>query len=114
METLQVIVMTFITAAISSAVGAAVGAVVSKFRTVKKASEEARVEAAELKELIKQNTKMTCRLAIYDSHFSMDEKLEAYDIYRKNGWNHQTKKFMDDEMGCDVDEYLKVHKVERS
>jgi len=111
---MEVIVMTFITAVISSVVGAAVGAIVSKFRTVKNASEEARVEASELKELIRQNTKMTCRLAIYDSHFSKDEKLEAYDIYRKNGWNHQTKQYMDKEMGCDVDEYLERHRAVRS
>ena len=111
---MESVVMTFLTALVSSAVGATVGAIVSKFRTVKKASEEARMEAAEFKELMRQNIKMTCRLAIYDSHFSIDEKLEAYDIYRKNGWNHQTKKFMDELMGCDVDEYLKTHRVDRS
>ena len=53
---------------------------------------------------------MTCRLAIYDEHFSVDEKLDAYTIYRNNGGNHQTKTYMDDLVGSDVDDYIEKHR----
>lgn len=52
---------------------------------------------------------MTCRLAIYDEHFSTDEKIEAFRLYRKKGGNHETKKYMDNLLGEDVDAYLAKH-----
>lgn len=106
------IIMSAITALIGSSVGAVVGAVVAKIKMVKKASDDARRRDEELKELIVQNTRMTCRMTIYDSHFSVDEKLEAYTIYRDTcHGNHQTKHYMDELVGCDVDEYLEKHDV---
>ena len=104
--------MSAMTSLIGSIMGAIVGAVVAKMKLVRQATEEAKRRDDELKELILQNTKMTCRMTIYDSHFSTDEKLEAYVIYRdKCHGNHQTKKYMDDLVGCDVDEYLEKHDV---
>lgn len=108
--------MSVITALISSVIGAIVSAVVMKLRLTKQAIDDAKTERekdnAELKELILQNTKMTCRMTIYDSHFSIDEKLEAYVVYRdKCHGNHQTKHYMDDLVGCDVDEYLQKHPI---
>ena len=50
-----------------------------------------------------------CRLAIYDDHFSVDEKVDAYRTYRAHGGNHQTKKYMDDLLGEDADAYLARH-----
>ena len=108
-DTIQPLITAIITALISSVVGAVVGALVSKIKTVRKASDDARRESAELKEIMTQNILMTCRMAIYDVHFSVDEKLDAYTIYRSNGGNHQTKKYMDDLVGGDVDEYLEKH-----
>ena len=102
-------ITTIITALISSIVGALVGALVSKLKTAKSAVDDAKRERAELKGIMEQNIVMTCRLAIYDDHFSIDEKLDAYKIYRDYGGNHQTKKFMDELVGCDVDEYLERH-----
>lgn len=99
-----------VSALISSVVGAVVAAVVSKLKMLRSASEEAKREAAELKKLITQNTIMTCRLAIYNDKFSIDEKLDAYDLYSSLGQNHDTKTFMDGVVGCDVDEYLERHR----
>lgn len=104
--------MSVITALASSVIAAIVSAVVMKIKMVRKASEDARQSNEELKDLILQNTKMTCRMTIYDSHFSIDEKLEAYVVYRdKCHANHQTKRYMDELVGGDVDEYLEKHEI---
>ena len=108
---MEPIFMSVITALVSSVIAAIVSAVVMKIKMVRKATDDAKRESAELRELILQNTKMTCRLAIYDEHFSIDEKLSAYEIYRSHGWNHQTKTYMDEVVGGDVDEYLTRHEV---
>ena len=107
---MEVLVSTAITALISSVVGALVGALVSKLKTAKGAVNEAKNERAELKHIMEQNVIMTCRMAIYDSHFSVDEKLDAYVIYKDYGGNHTTKQYMDKLVGCDVDEYLERHR----
>ena len=106
-----VFIMSVFTALISSVIAAVVSAVVTKIKMVRKATDDAKKESRELKEIILQNTKMTCRLAIYDEHFSIDEKLSAYEIYRSHGWNHQTKTYMDEQVGGDVDEYLERHEI---
>ncbi len=109
---MEPIIVSVITALVSSVIAALVSAVVMKIKMVRKATDDAKKSNEELKDLILQNTKMTCRMTIYDSHFSTDEKLEAYVIYRdKCHGNHQTKKYMDDLVGCDVDEYLTRHEV---
>lgn len=100
---METLFMTLLTALVSSVVGALVGAVVSKIKTVSRTAEES-------KETQRQTLLLTCRMAIYDDHFSVDEKLDAYVTYRDicHG-NHQTKKYMDKLVGCDVDEYLEKH-----
>ena len=99
-----------ISSLISSTIGAIVAAIVSKIKLVRKASEDAKRGNKELMELMQQNILMTCRMAIYDEHFSVDEKLDAYTVYRDNGGNHQTKTYMDKLVSCDVDEYLEKHR----
>ncbi len=106
---LELISTALITSIISALVGATVGALVSQAKTVKQHSDEERQEAADTRELIKQNTIMTCRMAIYDEHFDVDEKLEAYKVYSANGGNHRTKTYMDELVGGDVDEYIARH-----
>lgn len=109
---MEPIALSIVTALVSSVIAAIVSAVVMKIKMVRKATADAKKSNEELKSLILQNTKMTCRMTIYDEHFSIDEKLEAYTIYRdKCHGNHQTKQFMDELVGCDVDEYLKSHEV---
>lgn len=101
---MELLITTAITALISSAVGALVGALVSKIKT-------STTEARDMREMQIMNLKMTCRMAIYDEHFTTDEKIDAYIVYRdKCHGNHQTKKFMDELVGCDIDEYIEKHK----
>lgn len=100
---MEVLALTAFTALISSVVGAIVGALVSKLKTATK-------EAAENREIQRQTLMMICRMAIYDEHFSVDEKLDAYEIYRDAGGNHQTKKYMDELVGSDVDDYIERHR----
>lgn len=100
---MEVLTMTAFTALISSVVAAIVGALVSKLKTTTK-------EAAENREIQRQTLMMICRMAIYDEHFSVDEKLDAYEIYRDAGGNHQTKKYMDELVGSDVDDYIERHR----
>lgn len=107
---MSALIPTVLTAFISSFVGAIVGAIVSKIKTAKKAVDDAKSERAELKQIMEQNIVMTCRMAIYDEHFNVDEKLDAYTIYRDYGGNHNTKTYMDSLVGCDVDEYLERHR----
>ena len=95
-------ITTIITALISSIVGALVGAIVSKVK-----------EASDMREMQRQNLTMTCRMAIYDEHFTIDEKLDAYVIYRDTcHGNHTTKTYLDGLVGCDVDEYIDKHRKE--
>ena len=77
----------------------------------RKRIEEERQSAAEMRELIRQNTIMTCRMAIYNDHFSIDEKISAYIIYRDQRQNHHTKRYMDELVGCDIDEYIERHGI---
>jgi len=94
----------------SAVIGAIVGAAVSKIKTVRRDSEQVKSDAAEMRDLMLDNMRMTCRLTIYNDHFSTDEKLEAYKLYRdKCHGNHQTKTYMDNLVGGDVDEYLTRH-----
>ncbi len=103
---------TIITALVSSVVGALVGAVVSKIKTIKAKDEQAAADAQSMMEMQRMNLTMTCRMAIYDEHFTTDEKLDAYVIYRDTcHGNHQTKMHMDQLVGCDVDEYLEKHGI---
>ena len=95
-----------ISSAISAIIGAAVASLISRAKVAKQRSDADRQEREDMRELLLQNTKMTCRMVIYDEHFDMDEKIEAYIIYRSHRWNHRTKQHMDMLLGCDVDEYL--------
>ena len=54
---------------------------------------------------------MTCRQVIYSSNFDIDEKIEAYLLYKSKGGNHRTKTYMSELVGKDIDEYLIDHKT---
>ena len=111
MDISSLVATTAISSLISAIIGAVIGALVSKIRVVKKASNDAKESSRKMMEMQEQQLMMVCRLTIYDSHFSIDEKLEAYKIYSAHGWNHQTKTYMDSLVGMDVDEYLVRHPV---
>ena len=68
-----------------------------------------KADADEGKEMQKFILLTVCRLAIYDDHFSVDEKVETYRVYRKHGGNHDAKKYMSELLGEDADAYLATH-----
>ena len=68
-----------------------------------------KADADEGKEMQKFILLTVCRLAIYDDHFSVDEKVETYRVYRRHGGNHDAKKFMTNLLGEDADAYLASH-----
>lgn len=68
-----------------------------------------KADADEGKEMQKFILLTVCRLAIYDDHFSVDEKVETYRTYRKHGGNHDAKKYMTNLLGEDADAYLATH-----
>ena len=70
---------------------------------------KAKAENADSKATLDAVAVMVCRMAIYDEHFSIDEKVDAYRLYRAKGGNHQTKKHMDELLGVDADAYLVRH-----
>lgn len=68
-----------------------------------------KADADEGKEMQKFILLTVCRLAIYDEHFSVDEKVATYRTYRKYGGNHDAKKYMSELLGEDADAYLATH-----
>lgn len=68
-----------------------------------------KADADEGKEMQKFILLTVCRLAIYDDHFSVDEKVATYRVYRKYGGNHDAKKYMTNLLGEDADAYLASH-----
>ena len=68
-----------------------------------------KADADEGKEMQKLILLTVCRLAIYDEHFSVDEKVATYRVYRKHGGNHDAKKYMTALLGEDADAYIATH-----
>lgn len=117
MEVLQPYMLGWLVPTVLSAVcGYLVGAL-KKMKAAKDAAEDRekvekeslKKQIAELQEDMDVLTIMSCRTAIYDEHFSVDEKVDAYRVYRSKGGNHQTKKYMSDLLGEDADAYLARH-----
>ena len=54
---------------------------------------------------------MTARQCIYSEHFDIDEKVDAYILYKSKGANHRTKQVMSDLVGMDIDEYILNHRA---
>lgn len=99
METIQPYVLGWLVPTLLSAI---CGYLVGILRKMKK-------DAADGKEMQEFTLLTVCRLAIYDEHFSVDEKVDAYRTYRKHGGNHQTKRYMTELLGEDADAYLDSH-----
>lgn len=99
METIQPYVLGWL---IPTILSAAVGYLAAMLKRMKS-------DAAEGKEMQKFILLTVCRLAIYDDHFSVDEKVETYRVYRKHGGNHDAKRYMSELLGEDADAYLASH-----
>lgn len=99
METIQPYVLGWL---IPTVLSAAVGYLAAMLKRMKS-------DADEGKEMQKLILLTVCRLAIYDDHFSVDEKVETYRVYRRHGGNHDAKKYMTALLGEDADAYLASH-----
>jgi hypothetical protein len=95
--------------AVPTVLGGLLGYAIGLLKKLKAAKEHEDDTLKDMQDTLDAIALMTCRLAIYDEHFSNDEKIEAYRLYRKKGGNHQTKKYMDDLLGEDADVYLARH-----
>lgn len=102
MDVIQPYVIGWLVPTILAAVAGYLGGQLRKVKEYKRKMDDDRRTLDEL-------TLMVCRMSIYDEHFSTDEKVDAYRIYREKGGNHQTKKYMDELLGEDADAYLARH-----
>lgn len=102
MDVIQPYIIGWLVPTILAAVAGYLGGQLRKVKEYKRKMDEDRRTLDEL-------TLMVCRMSIYDEHFSTDEKVDAYRIYREKGGNHQTKKYMDELLGEDADAYLARH-----
>lgn len=102
MDTLSPYVIGWAVPTALAAIAGYLGGQLRKVREYKRKMDDDRRTLDEL-------TLMVCRMSIYDEHFSTDEKVDAYRIYREKGGNHQTKKYMDELLGEDADAYLARH-----
>lgn len=99
METIQPYLLGWL---VPTVLSAAVGYLAAMLKRMKS-------DADEGKEMQKFILLTVCRLAIYDDHFSVDEKVETYRVYRKHGGNHDAKRYMSELLGEDADAYLASH-----
>lgn len=106
MEVLQPYVLGWL---VPTVLGGLLGYAIGLIKKLKAAKEHEDETLKDMQDTLDAIALMTCRLAIYDEHFSTDEKAEAYRLYRKKGGNHQTKKYMDNLLGEDADVYLARH-----
>lgn len=106
METIQPYLLGW---AVPTVLSGLLGYVLGLLRKAKAERERVEEERRRDREMQESTLLMVCRLAIYDEHFSTDEKVDAYRMYRAHGGNHQTKKFMDTLLGEDADAYLARH-----
>ena len=96
---------------LTAILGAVVGWLTGKIKSIKAKKSELIESNKRLAADIDELTLMVCRLTIYNERFSIEEKLEAYSIYRSKGGNHYAKREMDKLLGEDVDDYLERHPI---
>lgn len=107
----EYVVSLVVSSVVTTVCGTVIGFLISKVKYAAD-SHKAQLEAIEAQR--KRDEKIdliTLRMAIYDEHFDIDEKLEAYVLYRERGGNHRTKRYMDDLVGMDVDGFLAKHPI---
>ena len=95
-----------VSSVVTTLCGTIIGILISRLKSVAVNHKET-IEAMEAqRKRTEQIELITLRMAIYDEHFDIDEKLEAYVLYRDRGGNHRTKRYMDEVLGTDVDDFL--------
>lgn len=95
-----------VSSVVTTLCGIVIGHLTTKIRNNAEQHKEQMKELQKQREQDEQIQLITLRMAIYDEHFDIDEKLEAYLLYRDRGGNHRTKTYMDEQVGMDVDEFL--------
>ena len=80
MDVIQPYVIGWLVPTILAAVAGYLGGQLRKVKEYKRKMDEDRRTLDEL-------TLMVCRMAIYDEHFTVDEKVDAYRIYKGKGGN---------------------------
>lgn len=64
-------------------------------------------------ETIRKLALMTCRAVIYQPQiYDVNERVDAYLLYRSLGGNHRTKSELSKQIGEDVDVYIERHKLD--
>lgn len=106
MDTIQPYLLGWLVPTVLSAI---VGYLAGKLKSARSDREEREKQADGMRDTLDALTIMVCRLSIYDEHFTVDEKVDAYKLYRSKGGNHQTKKHMDELLGEDADAWLARH-----
>lgn len=65
-------------------------------------------------ETLRKVALMTCRSVIYQpTIYDVDERVDAYLLYRSLGGNHRTKAELSKQIGEDVDVYIERHKLDK-
>lgn len=106
----EFIISLVVSSVVTTICGAIIGYLISRIKTGISNHNEAMEAIEKNRKYSEQIQLITLRMAIYDEHFDIDEKLEAYELYSVRGGNHRTKKYMDDLVGMDVDAYLEHRK----
>lgn len=107
----EFILSLIVSSVVTTICGLIIGRLSSRISGMNKARQEYAEQEAEYRKQAEKIDIITLRMAIYDEHFDLDEKLEAYVLYKAKHGNHRTKKYMDEQVGRDVDEYLARHPV---
>lgn len=99
-----------VSSVVTTLCGTAIGILISRLKGAAAGHKETMEAMEAQRKRTEQIELITLRMAIYDDHFDLDEKLDAYILYAERGGNHRTKKYMDEKLGMDVDEYIEKHK----
>ena len=100
-----------VSSVVTTICGTVIGILISRLRGAASGHKETMAAMEAQRKRTDQIERITLRMAIYDEHFDIDEKLEAYVLYSERGGNHRTKKYMDDQVGMDVDMFLAKHPI---
>lgn len=91
---------------VTAALGGVIGWCVLKIKNYNSKRNELIDQVKSLKNDMIENTQMTSKAIIYSPIFSLDEKIKAYQVYRRNGGNGLAYQHMSELVGHDIDDYL--------
>lgn len=107
----EFILSLIVSSVVTTLCGTVIGILISRLQGAAAGHKETMEAMKAQRKRAEQIELITLRMAIYDEHFDIDEKLEAYVLYSERGGNHRTKRYMDERVGMDVDEYISKHPI---